>query len=192
MNTKIILGLLISAMFLAGCLTGEIRHNIKADGSDDVELELDKSGMLANVDCTALKQNLTEMAEASPEGTDEVEIQNIKDMDCTDTEDAMIFSDSVAVDENESKVTIVERDGKEYLRFEDKENPFLDTVVIMPSPVTDHNGKAVDDKTIEFKAAGMPADGTYDDIYVESEKPACPLSMIVLAGLLLAGFVVKR
>jgi len=182
------------ALLLFGCISGEERHNVASDGTDNVEVELYKTGLLANADCKSFKGTLrTFMINASKE-----QLEKLENLPCRETDSSIIINYFTRLGENESRITIREHDGKTYYRFEEKSgnNTIGNTtisnfkiIVKMPNKITEHNGKLIDDRTVEFEV------GQDRTIYVECEKPAlsiCPVPLMVLLGGAVVGLAFLR
>ncbi len=191
MKQALIFFLFFSLFLLsAGCISGEIRHDIQADGSDRVEVEIDKTGVMEEMDC----ESFIEALQSNESGAlSEEDLENIKNTDCEDTPDSMILSTNVPLESEASSIRIVKRNDKEYLRFEEESNPLFDIRVRLPARVTSTNGKiGDDDRSVTFKKTGITLDAP-ETIYAECEKPGlCALPMIMLAGLLFASFLQTR
>lgn len=179
---KILLFILALGLLTFGCINGEIRHDIKANGNDNIQVELYKTGVLADADCDSLKENIRTMGT----GMSKEDLENLENTPCTETDTSLLLNGIVPFGDASSKVTVVTRSGKEYLRFEDAAGP-LETYVVMPSPITSTNGNQIDDNTVKFAPVDVfDFTASNEEIYVECEKPLCAMPFFILG---FVGFV---
>ncbi|MEW6722540.1 MAG: hypothetical protein AB1324_04720 [Candidatus Micrarchaeota archaeon] len=184
---RLIAIIMIASLLAAGCISGEARHDIKGDGTDNMEVELYKEGLLAGMDCYQFKDFLR----SAGENLTQDEMQKIEDLECTETAASLLLKGTARPGEEGSPVSIVKKDGKEYLRYEE-DATLIPVVVKMPTPVTGTNGQKIDEKTVRFAPVGMDAfgrGGVPEKNYVESEKPLCPVGLALAA--LLGGVFLK-
>ncbi len=173
---RILLFILALGLLTFGCINGEIRHDIKGNGNDNIQVELYKTGVLADADCDSLKEDIRTLGT----GMSKEDLQNLENTPCTETDTSLLLNGIVPLGEESSKVTIVKRSGKEYFRFEDVRSP-LETYVTMPSPVTSTNGNQLDDNTVKFAPVDVfDFTAGSEEIYVECEKPLCALPFFIL------------
>ena len=133
---KILLFILALGLLTFGCINGEMRHDVKGNGDDHINVEIYKTGVMADADCDSLKEDIrTIMPEMSKE-----DLQNLENTPCEETDTSIILSGVIAFGSESSSVSVVKRSGKEYLKFADVRSP-LETYVTMPSPITSTNGK---------------------------------------------------
>lgn len=178
---KIFLFILALGLLTFGCINGEMRHDIKSNGNDHIQVEIYKTGVMANADCDSLKEDIrTLMPEMSKE-----DLQNLENTPCEETDTSVVLSGVITFGSGSSSISIVKRSGKEYFRFEEERGP-LETYVTMPSAITSTNGNQVDDNTVKFAPADVFDFTGGDEIYVESEKPLCALPFFILG---FVGFV---
>lgn len=178
MNKKILILLLVGIFVFSGCISGSISEKVNADGSIHRLISIDKMGMLANASCDTLKN----MAQNSGEA-DQTTISSI-DTACRETDSQLIIEHDSPPNQDGNPVKIIEKSDGKYLHYEDKATPAgvsIVTTVSMPSKVTYHNGKLIDDYTIEFRGATslMDQDSNSFNI-VESRVPVEDFTGIAL------------
>ena len=179
---KILLLILALGLLTFGCINGEIRHDIKANGNDHMQVELYKTGILADADCDSLKEDIRTLGT----GMSKEDLENLENTPCTETDTSLLLNGSVPFGDGSSSISVVKRSGKEYFRFEEERGP-LETYVTMPSAITSTNGNQINDNTVKFAPADILDFTTgNDEIYVECEKPFCALPFFILG---FVGFV---
>ena len=171
---------LLVSLALSGCIQMEQKHDIRADGTDYIEVELYKTGLMVNMDCDSFRNWVRTSSDLSME-----EINEINSAPCKETESSIIVSGVRPLSKNPT-LQEIDMDGTIIFRYESEASPFIETTVKMPSKVLRHNGELVDSQTVRFAPGAI---GGEQINYVEAEKPnslcCLPIAIIGAVGLVM-------
>lgn len=191
MNRNTLIVLLAGILILSGCISGTIAEKVNADGSIHRIFSIDKTGILANASCESLKNLAQSNSAADPSALSRL------DGACREADSQLIIEYDMSPNEEGNPVKIIEKSDRKYLRYEDKATPAgvsIVTKVTMPSKITTHNGKLLDDYTVEFRGSTSLSITDSDSNamnFVESRVPEEDFTIIalVIGGILCVGAI---